>query len=180
MSRVRCDPPFQASRRRVMLRVESKPRRAAIRLPLARRSASSGSHLMIGHHARKYGVNCALSFGNPERTGWMVDTVSTWNDSVVAKAAESVGPEPYNLECVRAVWRAAQRRFWRQNDPYRVRVPSLSANCSKRHDSISVDLACSRSASRVARVATAKGRGSASENFSPASAFSSTSGRQSR
>jgi hypothetical protein len=47
MRTVRCDPPFQIFFRRLMLRVESRPRRAAISLPLSRRSASSRSHLMI-------------------------------------------------------------------------------------------------------------------------------------
>jgi predicted RNase H-like HicB family nuclease len=51
---------------------------------------------------------------------------------------------------------------------------------SKRTCSSSTDLAWSRSASRVANVASARCRGSASENFNPARAFSSISGRHSR
>ena len=49
---------------------------------------------------------------------------------------------------------------------------------SKRTGSASTAAACSVSARRVARVATAKWRGRASENLRPARALSSISGRQ--
>ena len=63
----------------------------------------------------------------------------------------------------------------------RCRIASLYFEaCSNLVGSVSTARAWLRSASLAARVATARSRGSPSENFSPARALSSTSGRHSR